>query len=185
MEIIIKDIPEEGLKLHFDSTVDEWFQKALVDSLGENYKREDHGNANFFLMRTGENVACDGAVSCDAYPTCSRCSKAFCHPLNIPIHLTLAPLYDNDRELTLESKEEVELVKEDLEFTFYDADRFDLAAVIREQIILELPMQPVCKEDCKGLCSTCGSDLNEGECGCEPKQADLRWAPLQKLKNKQ
>lgn len=185
MKIFIKDIPEEGLSLHFNSQSDSWFQQVLNASLGECYQKEDRGKADFELIRTGQNVDCDGRILCDCYPVCSRCLKVFRYPLDIPVHLILAPLFESPRQLKMEGKDEVELVKEDMEFTFYEGDSFDLGAMIAENLILELPMKPVCKEDCKGLCQICGKDLNEDPCGCRPEQSDLRWSPLKAFKPKQ
>ena len=58
----------------------------------------------------------------------------------------------------------------------------DLDPILREQVLLSLPEYPVCQEGCKGLCSVCGKNLNEGECGCDRKVPDPRWAGLAKVK---
>lgn len=63
----------------------------------------------------------------------------------------------------------------------YDGKEIDLGEAIREQILLALPPAPVCREDCKGLCATCGKDLNEGECGCSRAVHDPRWDALKAL----
>jgi uncharacterized protein len=56
--------------------------------------------------------------------------------------------------------------------------------VVREQLLLALPSYPVCQEGCKGLCSVCGANLNERDCGCDRHVPDPRWAGLEKLKTK-
>ena len=61
-------------------------------------------------------------------------------------------------------------------------DFVDLTANIREDIILELPQRALCDPDCKGLCSRCGQNLNEGACQCMPSRDDLRWQTLDRLK---
>jgi uncharacterized protein len=61
-------------------------------------------------------------------------------------------------------------------------DRVDLEPLARESLILDLPLAPVCSEDCRGLCPTCGADLNQGDCGCLPAGADMRWAALDVLR---
>lgn len=184
MEIVIKDIPAGGLDLKVDSKTDPWFLNVLKESLAVFYQTQNNGSARFQIYRTGDNVLCTGQLLCDCYPTCSRCLKVFRHHLEIPIRQTLVPLYESPRQLEIEQKEEVELVKEDLDFAFYEGDRFNLASILREQIILELPMQPVCSENCKGLCSQCGKDLNEGTCHCQPPSPDLKWTPLKSWKKK-
>ncbi len=61
-------------------------------------------------------------------------------------------------------------------------DRVDLEPLARESLILDLPLVPLCKDDCLGLCATCGIDLNEGSCECLPATADVRWAALDVLR---
>jgi len=58
----------------------------------------------------------------------------------------------------------------------------DLTEALRQNILVSLPMHPVCKPDCLGLCPHCGQDLNEGPCGCQEMFVDPRWAALAKLK---
>ena len=60
-------------------------------------------------------------------------------------------------------------------------DQVDLELVAREAILLDLPLAPVCREECAGLCPTCGADLNDGPCTCVPAAADPRWAALDAL----
>ena len=62
-----------------------------------------------------------------------------------------------------------------------DGDRIDLEPVAREAVLLGLPMAPLCAEDCRGLCPTCGADLRDGDCDCAPPAADPRWAGLEGL----
>jgi uncharacterized protein len=61
-------------------------------------------------------------------------------------------------------------------------DRIDLEPLAREALTLDLPLAPLCSADCRGLCATCGADLNLGDCGCPPATGDLRWAALDVLR---
>lgn len=61
----------------------------------------------------------------------------------------------------------------------------DLEPLVRDVVVLSIPSRPLHRVDCKGLCPVCGTDLNEQDCGHRPEVADLRWAPLRKLKLKQ
>ena len=54
----------------------------------------------------------------------------------------------------------------------------DLEVVAREAILLDLPLAPLCREECAGLCPTCGADLNDGACPCAPQAVDPRWSAL-------
>ncbi len=61
-------------------------------------------------------------------------------------------------------------------------DQVDLELVAREAILLALPLAPLCREECAGLCLTCGSDLNEGSCSCASTDGNPRWAALDELR---
>ncbi|HEV2766148.1 MAG TPA: DUF177 domain-containing protein [Acidimicrobiales bacterium] len=61
-------------------------------------------------------------------------------------------------------------------------DHIDVEPVAREAVLLELPLAPLCRHDCAGLCPECGADLNQGACGCAVDQSDPRWAALDDLR---
>lgn len=60
-------------------------------------------------------------------------------------------------------------------------ETIDLDPLVRDNVLLELPLNPKCSDECAGLCPECGANLNDGPCGCPERVADLRWAPLQDL----
>ena len=68
------------------------------------------------------------------------------------------------------------------EMGFYEGDGLELNDVLREQVHLALPMQSLCKPDCKGICPECGQNRNQKECQCQPEAVDDRWAALRGLK---
>jgi uncharacterized protein len=63
-----------------------------------------------------------------------------------------------------------------------EGEILDLFELVRDSLLLELPIAPLCRQDCKGLCVTCGADRNEGDCGCDPPM-DPRWASLETLRS--
>jgi uncharacterized protein len=69
-------------------------------------------------------------------------------------------------------------------FTIDERHILDLTEAIRQYKVMALPMKPLCREECAGICPTCGKNLNEGPCDCPSDEADPRWAELLKLKNK-
>ena len=83
-------------------------------------------------------------------------------------------------------EEEVELTDRDVVVGYYEGDRLDLGEVVREQILLALPLKPLCREDCRGLCPACGQNRNLVPCGCPPPEepGDPRLEPLRKLVDK-
>jgi uncharacterized protein len=80
------------------------------------------------------------------------------------------------------SGEDEELTAADLDLDFYTGEVIDLESIIREQIILTLPLKPLCSEDCRGLCTRCGVNLNQERCACKAETAAGPLAGLAKLK---
>jgi uncharacterized protein len=77
--------------------------------------------------------------------------------------------------------DEHEVPAEDLGVAFYDGDAIDLGQLVREQFYLSLPMKPLCRQDCAGLCPECGTNLNVSRCECEHRWIDPRMAALEQL----
>ncbi len=91
----------------------------------------------------------------------------------------LSPMTD---ELAVEFCELFEDSPRDGESYQLRLDTIDLTPLAREAILLDLPLAPVCAPDCRGLCPTCGADLNRGPCECAPDSGDPRWAVLDVLR---
>jgi uncharacterized protein len=85
-------------------------------------------------------------------------------------------------ELRIEFRELFEADARDGETYPLRKDHLDLAPLAREVLLLDLPLAPLCAADCKGLCPTCGADLNQGDCECVVELADPRWAALDVLR---
>ena len=88
-----------------------------------------------------------------------------------------------DLEKTVAPREVLSDLDEDRldDYAIIDDGFLDMDSQITEQLEVEFPIRFLCREDCKGLCSKCGKNLNEGDCGCDKKEIDPRMAPLQKL----
>jgi uncharacterized protein len=80
------------------------------------------------------------------------------------------------------AKGEAELSAEELDVTYLDEGRIDTDQLLRESLLLNLPVQPLCREECRGLCQRCGANLNEGPCGCGPADGDPRLHVLRTLR---
>ena len=107
---------------------------------------------------------------------CSRCLEPFRHGVDARFDLRYQPHAVN----TGEGEREIE--EDDLSTAFYENDEIDLGQLMREQFYLSLPMKPLCREDCKGLCPVCGTNLNRGSCSCKRDWDDPRLAALKTLK---
>lgn len=109
--------------------------------------------------------------------TCMRCLEGFDMPVTSDISL-LIQIRPPDHTAA-----EVELEEEDLETLFLPQPRLDTRPLLVEQLHLGMPMKPLCREDCAGLCPSCGTNLNHGPCGCQPRNVDPRWSALGKLRH--
>jgi uncharacterized protein len=117
--------------------------------------------------KDGETYHVQGRQSTEAELRCSRCLTTFSRPLSMEWHRILT-----DAE---PQEDEEDMVK-------VDPDQpVDVTPFIREALLLELPLAPVCREDCKGLCPECGVNRNEQTCHCNTRRVDPRLAKLQEL----
>jgi uncharacterized protein len=78
----------------------------------------------------------------------------------------------------------VESESDNITYISSEADVIDISNDVRDFSILAVPMKKLCSDNCKGLCSKCGQNLNEGDCQCSKDETDIRWLPLMELKNK-
>jgi uncharacterized protein len=113
----------------------------------------------FDVEKTGEKVTVRGLVSATARLECVRCLAEFDLPVRAPLEVFA------ERAGGGRTRDEAELERDDY-MKFHDGRQLDLRADARELLLLELPMVPHCREDCRGLCPRCGADLNAGPCGC-------------------
>jgi uncharacterized protein len=107
---------------------------------------------------------------------CSRCLL----PAETFLDVLFSAAFITAENYTQEKEAEVNL--ENLEVSIYEGDKIDLGELTREQILLNIPEQFFCREDCKGLCQKCGANRNLIDCNCEEKEIDPRWAALKNLK---
>jgi uncharacterized protein len=82
------------------------------------------------------------------------------------------------------SGDEIELGEEDLGLVYVDGEVYDTRPLLIEQLQLGIPMKPVCRPDCRGLCPQCGADLNAGDCDCRQEATDPRWAGLTVIRDR-
>lgn len=181
MKIFLKDIPESGLDLPLGESVP-WVKNLVQKTLGERSPHFKTIKGDLHLSEFEGQVDFSGHFEMTLSPICDRCLEAFDFNFSVPMHMTLAPaekLTEKDEDET----GEVELAPEDVEFGTYKNNQIDLELILGELILLDLPIQFVCKEDCKGLCPKCGTNLNKKQCPCgEEKLGDPRWAILRDFK---
>jgi uncharacterized protein len=135
------------------------------------------GSAELLGNTLGE-IRVKGHLKVSMESDCDRCLETATILLDDDFDLFYRPEPELGR-----SGEEVEIDEGESQIAFYQGDGLDLRDILREQILLSLPMQRVCSENCKGICPVCGQNRNLVACGCAVKPADDRWAALKNLKN--
>jgi uncharacterized protein len=121
-------------------------------------------------------VDVEGVIRGEVEFDCTRCLTNVVQKLDIPFNAAFVT------EENYTSEKEAELRSDDLDVSIYDGEKIDLTDLVREQILLNLPTQILCRDDCRGLCQKCGANLNEVNCNCEEKEIDPRWSALKNLK---
>jgi uncharacterized protein len=135
---------------------------------------EDHGGKNIV-----QDIRVVGGFSTRVEMPCARCLEPVATDLKQDFDLLYRPLSSRKGP-----KDEVEINEAEAEIGYYQGDGISLEDVLKEQVILALPLKSLCKEDCQGLCAGCGKNLNNGKCECGEKPADPRWEALAGLKEK-
>ncbi len=171
----LDEVPEEGLDL-------KWKEERasllayLKDLSKIDFDFETPLQSEVKIKKADRLVFITGKVQTILRLQCVRCLKEFSYPLFTTFELTLHPLKEAP------SEEETELGSEEMELNFFEGGEIHLSEIACEQIFLEIPYQPLCQEGCKGLCSTCGKDLNLSACECVKEELTSGFSALKKLK---
>ena len=157
---------------------EEAFAPGLIDFAGEDVEQASParvaGSAELLEHTDGE-VRVRGRYVVDMTAQCDRCLARARFPLDTSFDLFYRPMSHIARD------EEVEIDEGEAEIAFYQGGGMELEDIVREQILLALPMQRVCSEACKGICPVCGKNRNEVACDCTVESAEDRWGALRKL----
>ncbi len=172
----IEDIPEEGLDL-------KWAEDSCaLSAYTAGLSRIDFGfetplESEARIERIGDSLLIRGDVQTRLRLQCVRCLKEFSSPFASRFEVTMHPKQEGQS-----SSDEAELESEELESSFFEGGEIRLSEIACEQVFLEMPTQPLCREDCKGLCPVCGGDLNVSPCACVKQDLPSGFSDLKKLK---
>jgi uncharacterized protein len=134
----------------------------------------------FDIFKDKEQFRLVGRVQTRLELTCGRCLEPFILPVDAAFDLRYHPHVEN----TGSGEAEREIEEDDLTTAFYENEEIDLGHLMREQFYLSLPMKPLCRDDCRGLCPVCGTNLNREKCDCKREWDDPRLAALKALQAK-
>jgi len=132
------------------------------------------GKAELVMGSLGE-IRVTGQVKVRLQADCDRCLEPANFPLDSSFELYYRPVAEGYGE-------EKAIDPGEAEMGFYEDDGLELNDVLREFVLLALPMQRLCNENCKGICPLCGQKRNQNECRCQSTASDDRWAALKELR---
>jgi uncharacterized protein len=147
------------------------------DRLTQASPLQAEGSAELLPHTLGE-IRVRGHLAVTMRCDCNRCLEPAVFPLDSDFDLYYRPA-----EVAGED-EEVEIDEGEAEIAFYEGGGIELGDVLREHVLLAMPMQRVCRPDCQGMCPICGQNRNLINCGCEAKLVDDRWSALKKVQVK-
>jgi uncharacterized protein len=127
-----------------------------------------------------EIIEVQGTLKTRARLSCSRCLKNFDTPLASDFELSYTKEIPGLMDVF--DEQEIELKVEEIGMFYFKGEEINLQQGIQEQVVMALPLQPLCDENCKGLCPRCGSDLNQEDCGCKNELSANKFAVLKNLK---
>lgn len=133
-------------------------------------------SVTFDIIRSDSIYYCQGSVECDGHLTCSRCLEEY------PV------TFRGDIDFSIQEAEEGNVdpdeVPENELLVPPGTQEIDISQPVCEALLLEVPLKPLCSEDCMGLCPICGNNKNEQPCDCKVETEDSRWDGLRALKLK-
>ena len=184
MLIRVVDIPQAGRRIveEVDAT---WVDRALGDAGRGVVGAKGAFEARVDRVGDAHQVLVRGRAAVPVVLRCARCAEDFEADVSFEVTHVLTPRPEGDAAGEAPEgdgdEDGLELSDEDMDVSYIDGPEFDLEDVVREHLLLAIPMNPLCRDECAGLCDQCGADLNRGACGCGAA-VDPRWSGLAKIK---
>jgi uncharacterized protein len=155
--------------------IERQYPPDAFDTADENCRVGAPVRLAFDVHKSEDRYRLVGRVTGGLRFSCSRCTDPFDFLVDAEFDLTYLPQSQNKGE------GEFEVAEEDLGVAFYEDEEIDLGQLMREQFYLAMPMKPLCRPDCQGLCPECGVNRNTTECACAARWEDPRLAGLRRL----
>ncbi len=151
------------------------FQPAELPDGDEEYRVVAPVVLRMMIHKDQDRFRLIGHVNAELELDCSRCVEPFSLPVDRDFDLRYLPSMAGE---PVKEDEDAEIEVDDVAMTFYRDEQIDLIELLREQFYLALPMKPLCKQDCRGICAQCGSNRNLNPCSCNLQWEDPRLAGL-------
>jgi uncharacterized protein len=173
MKILVNQMTESPKDLSFAEGTEE-LNRIYSGERAKEFRFPPLVDVRVVYYRSGRELFFHGSVGGMVEGACSRCLKIYSFALEKKFDFVLTP-----DPFSVKSKE---LDRDEMGLSFYSEEEINLSPYIREQVLLALPMRPLCDEECRGLCSGCGADLNDEPCRCVYSRGDPRMAPFRTMK---
>jgi uncharacterized protein len=164
-------ITRDELALH-PITVHETYSVGEIDERGGRFHQAQPLEVHALAELAGLEIHIKGRLETRLEVECDRCIALMEYPIRRNFDLYYRPVSSIARE------EEIEIPPDELDIAFYSEEGIDLTDLVREQVILALPMKIVCQPECRGLCPICGINLNWGACQCQSRNYESPFASL-------
>lgn len=172
MLISLQELELRSVRFHVDVPIGEIDFDSKLNQASDVHADGTVGLLNHSL---GE-IRIEGDLRVETDTTCDRCLEA----IKLPIQSHFDLIYMPAGEAAAGGEDEIDEAA--VEVGFYEGNGLELNDVLREVVLLALPMQIVCTEACRGICPVCGQNRNQRECNCQTRSADDRWNSLKSLR---
>lgn len=164
MKVLLSDITEDGLDIEFEETLE-------TDA----FRTFSPVKAKLRVDKVSSEILVNGSIRALVEMQCSRCLNNFTNKTDININVVYHPVDE------LKGEDRHEIKDDELDTGFYRDEQLDTNELLKEQMILNMPMKPLCSESCRGICLRCGKNLNIDTCECRQEEPDPRLVELKKL----
>lgn len=177
MKIVVDHIQDKPLTLHVEEPVETF---PVLAGMQQDQTCSFTGliQGDFSAVREYDHVRVTGRLSVPVSLSCSRCLVDY----DSFVDTSFTLFFRKDAGVKYEDQDDIELGELDLLSSTYQGDEIDLTHEIEEQVAMEIPLKPLCSDDCKGLCHSCGTDLNASQCSCSNETTNFKFSALKNFK---
>lgn len=173
MFIAVKDLTIQPV------VISEALNPGIVDLRSSEFTQSSPLVVEAVATLISEEIRIKGQLGVEVETLCCRCLES----MHIPVKKSFDLFYrSHQTQSDVKRDEEIELKSSELDVGFYVGRGLEFNDTLREQVLIEMPMKPVCRPDCRGLCPQCGANMNLAPCHCLPQIGDPRWMGLKALK---
>ncbi|MFO7686243.1 MAG: DUF177 domain-containing protein [Desulfobacterales bacterium] len=179
MRVNVEDISDGGISLTFAEEAESFPSLLELSRNGECHFSMPLA-IDLHIRPIAQLFEADGRFATRVRLTCGRCLRNYETPLAADFVLSFSRQLPETVDPSRHA--EIELRAEDIGLILFQGDEIDLREAVQEEVLMALPMRALCRPDCKGLCTRCGADLNQGDCSCGRKVFNPKFAVLKDLK---